>query len=91
MPKRRQERLQTIIEDLKGRSSLTLSEPEDEIYKYINIWIGNGGFANPKNIENAAVGFRVSKEWITENNINTDTIVLQHFNENDWNSLPTKN
>ena len=83
-------KITTIVEDLKGKSSLTLSEPEDEIYKYINIWIGNGGFANSKNIENAVVGFRVSKEWITENNINTDTIVLQHFNENDWNSLPTK-
>ena len=83
-------KITTIVEDLKGRSSLTLSEPEDEIYKYLNIWIGNGGFANPKNIENAVVGFRVSKEWIIENNINTDTIVLQHFNEHDWNSLPTK-
>ncbi len=83
-------KITTIVEDLKGKSSLTLSEPEGEIYKYINIWIGNGGFANSKNIENAVVGFRVSKEWITENNINTDTIVLQHFNENDWNSLPTK-
>ncbi|MCO5383139.1 MAG: TIGR04279 domain-containing protein [Methanosarcina barkeri] len=83
-------KITTIVEDLKGRSSLTLSEPADEIYKYINIWIGNGGFPNSKNIEDAIVGFRVSKEWITENNINTDTIVLQHFNENDWNSLPTK-
>jgi methanogen extracellular protein (TIGR04279 family)/PGF-pre-PGF domain-containing protein len=83
-------KITTIVEDLKGRSSLTLSEPADEIYKYINIWIGNGGFPNSKNIEDAIVGFRVSKEWITENNINTETIVLQHFKENDWNSLPTK-
>ncbi len=78
-----------IVEELKGKSSLTPNEPEGEIYKYVNIWIGNSGFANSKNIDNAVVGFKVSKEWINKNNINIDSFTLQHFSDKKWNSLPT--
>ena len=79
----------TIIEELKSRSTLTPTEPEGEVYSYLNIWVGNGGFATPKNIEGAVVGFRVSREWITENNVDADSIILQHFSENRWNLLQT--
>lgn len=82
-------KITTIIEELKGKSPLTPTEPEGEIYKHLNIWVGNGGFANSNNIENAIVGFRVSKEWITENHINMDAITLQHFNGDQWDSLKT--
>jgi len=80
----------TIVEELKGKSSLTPAEPEGEIYKYLNIWVGNGGFANSNNIKDAVVGFKVSKEWIDENYININTITLQHFNGEQWNSLETQ-
>jgi methanogen extracellular protein (TIGR04279 family)/PGF-pre-PGF domain-containing protein len=83
-------KITTTVEELKEKSSLTPAEPEGEIYKHLNIWVGNGGFANSNNIENAIVGFRVSKEWITENNINMDTIVLQHFSGDQWDSLNTE-
>ncbi|MDP4197102.1 MAG: TIGR04279 domain-containing protein [Bacteroidota bacterium] len=79
-----------VVENLNGKSSLVLSEPKGEVYKYLNISIGNEDFANSNNIENAVVGFKVSKDWITENHINADSIVLQHFSVNDWSSLPTK-
>ncbi|KKG24199.1 hypothetical protein EO98_06345, partial [Methanosarcina sp. 2.H.T.1A.6] len=82
-------KITTIIEELKGKSPLTPTEPEGEVYKHLNIWVGNGGFANSNNIENAIVGFRVSKEWITENHINMDAITLQHFNGDQWDSLKT--
>ncbi len=78
----------TIIEELKGRSTLTPTEPEGEVYRYLNIWIGSGGFANPDNIGNAVAGFRVSKTWISENGVIVDSITLQYFDE-DWNSLQT--
>ncbi|MPM09058.1 hypothetical protein SDC9_55374 [bioreactor metagenome] len=80
----------TIVEELKEKSSLTSADPEGVVYKHINIWVGNGGFANPENIENAIVGFKVSKEWINENHINMDTITLQHYSEDQWNSLETE-
>ncbi|MDD3245415.1 MAG: TIGR04279 domain-containing protein [Methanosarcina sp.] len=83
-------KITTIVEELKEKSSLTPTEPEGEIYKHLNIWVGNGGFANSNNIENAIVGFRISKDWITENNINMDTITLQHFSGDQWNSLNTE-
>jgi PGF-pre-PGF domain-containing protein len=83
-------RITTTIEELKGKSSLTSTEPEGEIYKHLNIWVGNGGFANANNIENAIVGFKVSREWITENHINIDTIILQHFSEDQWSDLKTE-
>ncbi len=79
----------TIIEELKGRSVLTPTEPGGEVYSYLNIWVGNGGFATPENIADAVVGFRVSRAWIVENNIDADSIILQHFSENRWNPLPT--
>ena len=56
----------------------------------MNIWIGNSGFANSKNIENATIGFKVSKDWIDENYINADSLVLQHFNNKNWDFLPTE-
>ena len=84
------EKATAVVENLKGKSSMAISEPKGKIYKYVNIWIGNSDYANSNNIENAFVGFKVSKDWITENDINIKSIVLQHFNGNDWNSLPTK-
>lgn len=83
-------RITTTIEELKGKSSLTPTDPEGEVYKHLNIWVGSGGFANSNNIENAIVGFRVSKEWMTENHINMDTVILQHFSGEQWNSLETE-
>jgi methanogen extracellular protein (TIGR04279 family)/PGF-pre-PGF domain-containing protein len=83
-------RITTIVEELKGKSSLTPAEPEGEVYKYLNIWVGNSGFANSNNIENAIVGFRVSKEWITDSHIDMDTITLQHFSGDQWDSLETE-
>ena len=78
------------IEELKEQSILTPNEPIGEIYKHINVWVGNSGFANPNNIENATVGFKVSKYWINESHIKVDSLVLQHFDDEKWNSLPTK-
>jgi methanogen extracellular protein (TIGR04279 family)/PGF-pre-PGF domain-containing protein len=79
-----------IVEKLKEKSSLTNSKPKGEVYENVNIWIGNGKFANSQNIGNATVGFRVNNAWITENHINPDSIVLQHFSDNKWTPLPTK-
>jgi methanogen extracellular protein (TIGR04279 family)/PGF-pre-PGF domain-containing protein len=79
------------IEELKGKSSFASVKPEGVVYKNLNIWLGNNGYANSNNIENAVVGFQVSKEWISVNHINTDTITLQHFDGTQWNSLETEN
>lgn len=80
-------KITTIVEELKEKSTLTTTEPEGNIYHYLNIWVGNGGFATQENIDNSIVGFRVSKSWVKENNIDVDSIALQHFVDDTWNSL----
>ncbi|AKB34217.1 Cell surface protein [Methanosarcina siciliae HI350] len=80
-------KITTIVEELKEKSTLTPTEPEGNIYRYLNIWVGNEGFATPENIENSSVGFKVSKAWVTENEIDIDSITFQHFADDIWNSL----
>jgi len=80
----------TTVEELKEKSILTPNEPTGEIYKHINIWVGSSGFANSNNIENATVGFKVRKDWINGNQIKVDSLVLQHFRDKKWDSLPTR-
>lgn len=89
-PKKSAGSVTAIVEELKQRSSLASIDPEGEVYKHLNIQVGDDGFANSNNIENAVVGFKVNKGWINENNINKDTIALQHFNGNKWDSLDTE-
>jgi PGF-pre-PGF domain-containing protein len=79
----------TIAEMLKEKSTLVSGVPSDEVYKYLNIWVGNGGFANEKNIENAVVCFKVEKFWVQGKNIDKSTITLYMYSENTWNRLPT--
>jgi PGF-pre-PGF domain-containing protein len=79
----------TIAEMLKGKSTLVRGLPSDEIYKSFNIWVGNSGFATPKNIENAVLCFKVEKSWIQDKNIDRSSITLNRYNDTKWNSLPT--
>jgi PGF-pre-PGF domain-containing protein len=76
----------TTIEQLIGKSVLTPPEPRGVVYKYLNIWVGNEGFASPENIENATVGFKVNKAAITLNGTENSTITL-NATENSTNIL----
>lgn len=78
-----------IIEMLKEKSTLVSGLPPGEIYKYLNIWVGEGGSAIQNNIENPVVCFKVDKLWIQDKNINQSSIVLNRYSENKWNQLPT--
>ena len=79
----------TISEMLKGKSTLVSGLPSDEIYKYLNIWVGNSGLATPKNIENAIVYFKVEKSWVQDKKIEKSSITLNRYNGNKWDQLPT--
>jgi PGF-pre-PGF domain-containing protein len=79
----------TIVEMLINQSTLVSEPPADEVYKYLNIWVGNSGFATPDNIENAAVYFKVEKSWIQDKNIDKSSITLNRFNDTKWDALPT--
>jgi PGF-pre-PGF domain-containing protein len=78
----------TIVEMLINQSSLVSEPPSGEIYKYINIWVGNGGVVTSDNIENAVVNFKVEKSWIQNKNIDKSSIILNRYNDTKWNALP---
>jgi PGF-pre-PGF domain-containing protein len=45
----------------------------------MNIWVGNGGVANPDNIKNCNVEFRVRKEEITPDE--ESRVALQRYSD----------
>ena len=79
----------TIVELLKGKSTLVSGLPSGEVYKSLNIWVGNSGFATPNNIENAVVCFKVEKSWIKDRKIEQSSIILNRYSDKKWNQLPT--
>jgi PGF-pre-PGF domain-containing protein len=79
----------TIAEVLKNQSTLVSEPPSDEVYKFINIWVGNKGYATPDNIENAVVTFKVEKSWVQDKGIDQSAIVLNRYNDKKWNELQT--
>ena len=78
----------TIAEQLKGKSTLVSELSSGEIYKYFNLWVGNGGFATSSNIENPVVCFKVEKSWIQDKKIDQASITLNRYNEKKWAQLP---
>jgi PGF-pre-PGF domain-containing protein len=82
-------KITTIVEMLKNQSTLTSDTPTGEVYNYLNIWVGNGGYATEKNIGNATVCFKVEKSWIQDKNIDQSSIILNRYSEKKWDPLPT--
>jgi len=80
----------TVVEMLKGRSALTQNEPEGRVYRYLNIWVGNGNISTPENIGNATIGFRIYKSWLEENGVLDSSIGLWRYDENVWTQFLTK-
>ena len=78
----------TIAEMLKGKSALVSELPPGEVYKSFNVWVGNGGVATAKNIDNAVVCFKVEKTWIEDKKINPDSITLNRYSNKKWDHLP---
>jgi PGF-pre-PGF domain-containing protein len=79
-----------IAEQLKGKSTLVSDLNAGEVYKYFNVWVGTGGVASSKNIENPVVCFRVDKSWLQDKNIDQASITLSRCNDKKWSQLPTK-
>jgi len=88
-PKKTFGKTTAIVEILKNTSSIVKGPVPGEVYKNINIWIGNSGFSRPENLENARINFRVSKTWISEHSINKNTVTMYRYNQNQWSPLST--
>ncbi|KAF5427477.1 MAG: Lysophospholipase L1 [Candidatus Methanomarinus sp.] len=77
------------VDMLNHTSSLVNYAPLDIVYKNLNIWVGNKGWANSKNIGNATINFNLEKSWINENNIDRSTIKMKRYYNGKWNILET--
>ncbi|MBW2632355.1 MAG: PGF-pre-PGF domain-containing protein, partial [Deltaproteobacteria bacterium] len=80
----------TKVEMLKDTSALVDNPPSDIVYKNLNIWVGNAGWATGRNIADVTVVFTVDKSWITKNNIDESSIALYRYSDNNWNKLVTR-
>lgn len=63
--------------------------PSGEVYKYLNIWVGNSGFGDSSNIANAVINLKVEKSWIQDKNIDQSSITLNMYNDKKWDQLST--
>ncbi|HIH75288.1 MAG TPA: PGF-pre-PGF domain-containing protein [Methanosarcina sp.] len=88
-PKKNFGKTTTIVEILKNTSVIVKEPAPGIVYKNLNIWVGNSGFSNPENFENAMISFRVNKAWLSENDIGESTIALYRYSEDKWAALPT--
>jgi PGF-pre-PGF domain-containing protein len=79
----------TIVEVLRGKSTLVKVLPPGEIYKNVNIWVGENAAGLPTSLKNGLVGFKVEKKWIENNNVNESFVTLQWYDEG-WTPLDTK-
>jgi PGF-pre-PGF domain-containing protein len=82
--------ISTTIEVLKNTSALVQDAPNGLVYKNVNIWVGNAGFATPVNIDLPAIGFRVNSSWMEMNGVDSSDIRLNRYSDNSWSTLETK-
>ena len=88
MQRRLQARPQPLPSSSKENPLWFQSWTAGEVYKYFNLWVGNGGFATSNNIENPVVCFKVEKSWIQDKKIDQASIILNRYNEKKWSQLP---
>ncbi|MCG7849840.1 MAG: PGF-pre-PGF domain-containing protein, partial [ANME-2 cluster archaeon] len=77
------------VEILKNTSTLVDKAPPGIVFKNLNIWVGNYGWATEKNMQDVVIGFRVDRSWVSQNNIDESSITMYRFNEGQWVPLNT--
>jgi PGF-pre-PGF domain-containing protein len=77
------------VEMLKDTSSLVDIAPPDMVYRNLNIWVGNLGWATQQNIADPTISSKVERIWISKNKIDESTIILYRYSDGIWNPLTT--
>ncbi|APH38602.1 NosD domain-containing protein [Methanohalophilus halophilus] len=65
-----------------------VDEPKGNSYQLMSITVGSEGTISDENADNILIEFKVSKEWIEENNIDPSTIRMTRFHNGEWQDLP---
>ena len=63
--------------------------PSGKSYQMLSIDVGSEGTISSDSAENIMIRFKVSKQWIEENNIDISTIRMTRYHGEQWNDLPT--
>jgi len=77
------------IEVLRNTSTLANMSAPGLVYKNINIWVGNYGWASDRSIVDATIILVVPREWITFHSIQEDSIAMYRYHNDSWELLPT--
>ena len=66
-----------------------IDSPTGTSYQLMNIDVGSKGTISKDSADNILIDFKVSKEWIEENNIDISTIRMTRYHDGQWQDLPT--
>ncbi|WP_292461521.1 putative Ig domain-containing protein [Methanolobus sp.] len=78
----------TIVETLKGTSTLVNKASPGIVYRNVNIWVGDEKFS-PASISDASITFQVKKDWISGNSVEPASMKLLRYAGGAWSQLPT--
>lgn len=73
-----------VVEILKDTSTMVEDSAPYHIYKNVNVHVGLYGFAVEQNIRDPTVYFRVAKDWLESNDIDSSTVVLYKYRGSSW-------
>lgn len=76
------------VQVLSGRPE-GVSVPPGRQYQLMSIDVGSEGTVSSHNADNIRISFKVSWDWIRENNIDPATIRLARYHDGEWQELPT--
>lgn len=87
--KRDEGRVISNVQTLRERPA-NVPESTGKVYSYLNIGVGRSGTINQDTADNILIYFRVSKDWVEQENIDETTIRKEKYENGAWNRLPTE-
>jgi len=76
-----------IVTKLDAKPASVVQEVVGKVFNYIEVSVSN---ITDEDIESVKIEFSVQKNWISANNIDESTIVLQRYDGSNWQKLVTK-
>jgi PGF-pre-PGF domain-containing protein len=76
------------VQTLKDKPD-DVDDPKGNSYQLMSITVGSEGTISDENADNILIEFKVSKEWVKENNIDPSTIRMTRFHDGKWQDLPS--
>ncbi len=78
--------VKVVVKALTARPTDITAEITGEVFNYLNIEHSN---IEDADIDNVTIKFKVEKSWISDNNIDSVTVVLNRYSGGAWISLTT--